>query len=144
MRIGLVLRVLAAVVGVAMFGVAARYAVVRQIDVRPDLWVRWWVTAAVVHDTLVAPAAVAVGWAVVRFAPRPLKAPAQAGLILSAVLVLASWPALRGYGRIASNHTYLPRQYGTGLIATLLVVWAACAAWTVARWVGQVRRQPAR
>jgi len=143
MRIGLVLRVIAAVAGLAMFGVAAGYAVVRRIDVRPDVWVRWWVTAAVVHDAVVAPVAIAVGWVVVRFAPRPLKAPAQAGLILTAVLVAVSWPALRGYGRIASNPTYLPRQYGTGLITTLLVIWAACGAWAAARWLSQSRRQPA-
>ncbi len=75
MRAGTAARVLAGVAGVAMFAVAARYAVVRSLEIRPAVWVRWWVTAAVVHDVVVAPVAVAVGWAVVRFAPRWLKAP---------------------------------------------------------------------
>jgi hypothetical protein len=132
-RPGLVLRVAAGVAGVALFVVAIRYAAIRSIDVRPALWVRWWVTAAVIHDVIVAPAAIAVGWLVVRFAPRAAKAPLQAALVLSAVLVAVTWPALRGYGRIPSNPTYLPRSYGTGLAVTLLLVWIACAAWAAVR-----------
>jgi predicted membrane protein len=135
MRLGLALRIAAGVAGVAMFVVAARYAAMRSVDVRPVLWVRWWVTAAVVHDVVVAPAAVAIGWLVVRFSPRAAKAPLQAGLIVTAVLVAVSWPALRGYGRIASNPTYLPRHYGTGLALCLAMVWASCAAWAVGRLV---------
>jgi len=142
-RVGLALRALAAVAGVAMFGVAARYAVLRSLDVRPSMWVRWWVTGAVVHDTVVAPLAIAVGWVVVRFAPRAAKAPLQAGLILTAIVVAASWPQLRGYGRIPSNPTYLPRHYGTGLLSSLAVIWAACALWAVARAAGGRRPQPA-
>ena len=133
--VGLVLRVVAAVAGIAMFVVAARYAVVRSIDVRPAIWIRWMVTGAVVHDVVVAPLAVAVGWLVVRAVPRAAKAPVQAGLILTAVVVAVSWPALRGYGRVASNPTYLPRDYGTGLLVTLGLVWAACGAWAAVRLV---------
>ncbi len=129
-------RIASLVAGVALFAVAIRYAVVRSGDVRPAVWVRWWVTAAVIHDVLVAPLAIAAGSVVVRFAPRVAKAPVQAGLILSAVLVAVSWPALRGYGRIPSNPTYLPRDYDTGLAVSLLVVWVACGAWAAARLVG--------
>jgi len=134
-RPGLVLRVAAGVAGVALFAVAVRYAVVRSVDVRPAAWVRWWVTAAIVHDVVVAPVALLVGWLVVRFVPRVVKAPVQAGLILTAVVVAVSWPALRGYGRIASNPTYLPRNYATGLLISLGLVWAACGAWALGRLV---------
>lgn len=142
MKIGLILRVISAVVGVAMFGVAIRYTAIRSIDVRPELWVKWWVTAAIVHDLVVAPLAIGVGWLVVRFAPRVVKAPLQAALILTAIVVAVSWPALRGYGRVASNPTYLPRNYATGLGVTLALVWVACGAWVIARAVQQqkVRR----
>lgn len=143
MRPGLLLRIAAGVAGVVMFVVAVRYAAMRSIDVRPALWVRWWVTAAVIHDVVVAPAAVAVGWLVVRFSPRSVKAPLQAGLVVSAVLVAVSWPALRGYGRIPSNPTYLPRQYGTGMALSLLLVWLACAAWAIVRQVRQARSRHA-
>lgn len=144
MRAGVVLRALAGVVGVGLFGVAIRYAALRHIDVRPTSWVRWWVTAAIVHDVVVAPAAIFVGWLAVRFVPRVAKAPVQAGLILTAVLVAISWPALRGYGRIASNPTYLPRNYATGLVVSLALVWAACGAWTLARFLrGRQGRPPA-
>lgn len=105
MRAGTALRMAAGVAGVALFGVAARYAVVRHVEIRPAVWVTWWVSAAVVHDMIVAPAAVAAGWLVVRNVPRFLKAPVQAGLVLSAVVV-----AVAG-------------------------VWAVCAAWAIARLV---------
>jgi hypothetical protein len=127
------LRVTAAVAGLALFVVAARYVADRSLDVRPALWVRWWVTAAVVHDVVVAPVAIVVGWLVVRFSPRIVKAPLQAGLIVSAIVVLTAWPALRGYGRIPSNPTYLPRDYGTGLAVSLALVWGGCAAWALIR-----------
>ena len=133
MRAGKWARVAAGAAGVVMFAGAARYAAVRSLDVRPVTWVRWWVTAAVVHDVVVAPAAVVVGWAVVRFSPRALKAPLQTALLLSAVVVAVSWPALRGYGRLESNPTYLPRDYGTGLALTLAVVWTVCGAWALGR-----------
>ncbi len=129
------LRIAAAVAGLAMFVVAARYAAERSIDVRPSLWVKWWVAAAVIHDLVVAPIAIGVGWLVLRFAPRAAKAPVQAGLILTAIAVAVAWPALRGYGRNPSNPTYLPRDYGTGLALSLAVVWLACAAWAAGRLV---------
>lgn len=133
MKLGPVLRTASGVAGVVLLGVAARYTVMRSADIRPAVWVRWWVTAAVVHDVIVAPLALAVGWVVVRFAPRALKAPLQTALLLSAVLVAVSWPALRDYGRVASNPTYLPRDYATGLALSVAVVWAGCAAWAAAR-----------
>lgn len=133
MRAGTVARVLAGLAGVVMFAVTARYAVIRSIDVRPAMWVRWWVTAAVVHDVVVAPVTIAVGWAVIRFAPRWLKAPLQTALLISAVVVAMAWPALRGYGQIPSNPTYLPRDYAEGLALTLGTVWLGCAGWAAAR-----------
>lgn len=135
MKVGTVLRVLSGLAGLAMFVVTARYVAERSIDVRPAVWLRWLVTGALVHDLVVAPAAVGVGWLVVRYAPRVLKAPLQAALLLSAVMVAVSWPVLRGYGDVPSNPTYLPRNYSAGLMLTLAVVWGTCAAWTVARLV---------
>ena len=141
MKVGPILRTVSAVAGVVLLGVAARYVAVRSVDIRPAVWIRWWVTAALVHDVIVAPLTIAVGWVVVRFAPRPVKAPLQAALVLSAVLVAVSWPALRGYGRVASNPTYLPRDYGTGLAVSLAAVWAGCAVWALSR---VVRSRPSR
>lgn len=132
-RPGLVLRGALCGAGLVLFVVAARYAAVRSLDVRPGLWVRWLLTAAILHDVVVAPLVIVVGWLVVRYAPPPVKAPLQAGLILTAVLVAMAWPALRDYGSIPSNPTYLPRDYATGLAATLGLVWAACGAWAAGR-----------
>ena len=133
MKVGPVLRTVSGATGGVLLGVAAFYTAQRSIEVRPAVWIRWWVTAALVHDLIVAPAAIAVGWLVVRFAPRAVKAPLQAALLLSAVLVAVSWPALRGYGRVASNPTYLPRNYANGLALSLAVVWAGGAVWALSR-----------
>ena len=114
-RLAVPWRVLLGVAGVALFVVAGRYALLRSVDVRPGLWVRWWVGAALLHDVVVAPLVIVVGWVVARYAPPVVKAPLQAGLILTGVLVAMAWPALRGYGSIPSNPSYLPRDYSTGL-----------------------------
>jgi hypothetical protein len=44
-------------------------------------------------------------------------------MIVSGVLVLASYPALRGFGRLPDNPSLLPRNYTAGLTWALLV-WA--------------------
>lgn len=140
MKVGPLLRIASGLTGVVLLGVAAFYTAQRNVEIRPAVWIRWWVAAALVHDLIVAPLVIAVGWLVVRFAPRALKAPLQAALLLSAVLVAVSWPALRGYGRVASNPTYLPRDYANGLVLSLAVVWAGCAVWALSR---VVRGRPA-
>lgn len=133
MRLGTVLRSASGVAGVVLLGVAARYTAERSVEIRPTTWVRWLVTGALVHDLIVAPLAIAVGWVVVRYAPRALKAPLQMVLVISAVLVAVSWPALRGYGQVPSNPTYLPRDYASGLLLSLAAVWAVGATWALAR-----------
>ena len=57
------------------------------------------------------------------------------GRVDPVVLEAVSWPALRGYGRVASNPTYLPRDYRTGLAVSLAAVWAGCAVWALSRVV---------
>src|SRR2546421_10776990 len=60
---------------------------------------RWLIGADIAHDFVLAPIATFIGAAVARLLPHRCRAPVQAGLIASGVLLIVVFPALRGYGR---------------------------------------------
>jgi hypothetical protein len=93
----------------------------------PDL-APWLIGSAVAHDLVVAPLALAAGWTVNRWVPGPIRGPVQLGLFASAVMMLFAYPLVRGYGAIPSNPSALPRDYTTGLLMVLGVIWAAVTA----------------
>ncbi len=99
----------------------------------PEQWIRWFIGSLVVHDFVIAPLAFAVGAILVARIPRPLRAPFQAGLIASAVIVLTTWPLVRGYGLRADNPSALPNDYLGGLAMVLIAVWSVvgAVAWRV-------------
>jgi len=66
---------------------------------------------------------------VVRFAPRAARAPGLWALGTSAILVLYAWPFVRGYGRNPTVASLLDRNYATGLLAALGLVWLAALLW---------------
>ncbi|CAN5626856.1 hypothetical protein BH20ACT23_BH20ACT23_01210 [soil metagenome] len=104
----------------------------------PEQWIRWFVGSLVVHDFVVAPLTFAVGALVMTRVPRPLRAPLQAGLITSAIIVLTTWPLVRGYGLRSDNPSALPNDYLTGLAMALAAVWSVVAAIAWRAW----RRRP--
>ena len=79
------------------------------------------VGAAVTHDLVVVPTVLAVGL-VLRRTPAWVKGPLQGTLLICAVVVLASVPVLGRFGARSDNDSLLPRDYWTGLAATLGVV----------------------
>lgn len=96
---------------------------------------RWIVGADLAHDLLLAPVAIAVGWAVGRVVPGWLRPPVQAGLVATGVLLLIAWAPLRGYGRalVPDNPSVQPLDYRTALVTVVAVVWLVAAAWAVLR-----------
>ncbi|MGH2456282.1 MAG: hypothetical protein ACRDHD_08510 [Candidatus Limnocylindria bacterium] len=101
---------------------------------RPGESVRFVVGAALVHDLLLAPVVVLAGWAVAKVVPARARGPVQAALIVSAMVVLFAVPFVRGYGRVATNPSILPRNYGAGLVVILGAVWAVAAVAVFRRW----------
>jgi hypothetical protein len=91
----------------------------------PAAWARWLAAALLVHDLLVAPALLAVGWLVGRL-PGGWRAPVRAGLLVSATVVLVTLPAFLGDGRATQpgNASLLPNRYGRSLALVLGPVWA--------------------
>jgi hypothetical protein len=92
---------------------------------------RWVVGGALVHDALVLPIVLLVGWGARRLTP-PVAWPAvRWALATSAVVALVAWPFVRGYGRRASNPSLLPRDYASGTLLAVAAVWAVAIAWAV-------------
>lgn len=105
----------------------------------PAAWARWLTAALLIHDLLVAPALLAVGWLVGRL-PGGWRAPVRAGLLVSATVVLVTLPAFLGDGRATQpgNASLLPNHYGRSLALVLAPIWAGVIL------TGRRRRAPAR
>jgi hypothetical protein len=106
----------------------------------------WLVGADVAHDFVLAPFACLVGAAVARALPRWCRAPTQAALLTSGVLLIIVFPALRGFGRdqVPDNPSVQPLDYTTATVTALAVVWAAAGMWVVVRLAiaARERRRP--
>jgi hypothetical protein len=106
----------------------------------------WLVGADVAHDFVLAPLACLFGAAVARALPRWCRAPVQAALLTSGVLLIVVFPALRGFGRdqVPDNPSVQPLDYTTGTLTALAVVWSAAAVWLGVRLAtsGRGRRRP--
>lgn len=107
-----------ATIGFGVFGLFENSA-----RTHPDQWVRWFLGALVVHDLVVAPAVFAIGVLLARRVPESYRGPIQGALIITGILVLVSFPFVRGYGQRADNPSALPNDYGTGLLVLVAVVW---------------------
>ncbi len=121
-----------AVVGWGVFGLLeSRDVSVTGVNLRP--WLIWFLGAVIVHDAVVAPLVHLVGSGVRRLRPVALRTPLQIGLALTALLVLFSFPLLRGYGvgTQPGNASVQPVDYATSLLVLLGVTWTLAAGLAV-------------
>lgn len=93
----------------------------------------WLVAALVLHDAVLAPVVLGLGWVAARALPGWLRAPVQAGALVGLTLTLASVPLLTGLGRASDNPSVDPLDYSRNLIGLLLAVVLVCAVWAAAR-----------
>ncbi len=127
-----------------IFGLVADKGIGTSVDVGA-----WLVGADVAHDFVLAPLACLIGAVVARALPRWCRAPVQAGLLTTGVLLIVVFPALRGYGhdRVPDNPSVQPLNYTTATLTALAVVWASAAVWACVRLVTSdrgTRRLPTR
>lgn len=120
-----------AAIGWAVVAYGVRGMFHHHVDTRPTNLARFFVGGALLHDIVVAPAVTLLGVAVARAVPASIRAVVQGALIVSGVLVLFSWPLVRGYAHILHNPSSLPRNYTESLLIVLAVVWAGAAALSV-------------
>ncbi len=101
----------------------------------PPVLLRTVIGLNVINDALVAPALVLVAVASRRLLPRWSLVPVQVGLIVSASVVLYSYPLVGSWGKsVRSGASRLPWNYAHNLALVLGVVWTASALMALWSW----------
>jgi hypothetical protein len=108
-------------IGLVFIGIGVHGLYQQRSATSPGELARWFFGAGVVHDALLAPVFVLVGFATTRL-PSAARTPVRIALAASVLLVAFSWPLVQGWGRRASNPSALPLDYGRNLMVSLLVV----------------------
>jgi hypothetical protein len=87
-------------------------------------WAAWVVGAALVHDLVVLPAVLCVGWLLTRWLPVPWRVPMRTALVVAAVLTATVWPIARRWGARPDNPSIVPlpvaRNLGWIVVALLV------------------------
>ena len=97
--------------------------------------VLWLAAAVVIHDGILAPAVLALGWLGGRLLPRAVARGAVTVLVLLGPTVLVAIPVLGRFGAKPDNPTLLDRDYTLGLLT--FAVLCVCAGVAVA--LGELR-----
>jgi hypothetical protein len=94
-------------------------------------WATWFLGSALLHDLVVAPVWIGLGWLAARVLPPPARPPVVVAAAVTGVLTVVALPFVLGYGADPGNPSFLPRAYGRDLLLVAGVVWAVAAAWAV-------------
>ncbi|GAA3038895.1 hypothetical protein [Streptomyces glomeratus] len=134
MRVG-VMRLLTAVAGLALMGVGVSLL----LDVRDLSGALVWLGGAVVlHDALIAPLVLLIGWVLVRGGVR---GPVRRALLVAGALTAVALPVMLRPGKPA-NSSVLPLDYPRNWLLTLLAVAVVTALLPAARATRRSRRRP--
>jgi hypothetical protein len=98
-----------------------------------ESWGIWFVGSALLHDLVVAPLWIVLGWLAAKVLPRPARAPMVIGAAVSGSVSLVALPFVLGFGGDAGDTSFLPRDYGLTLAVVVGVVLATSAVWAVVR-----------
>lgn len=103
-------------------------------------WATWFVGSALLHDLVLAPLWIGLGWLAARLLPRPARPAAVVGVAVAGVLTLVTLPFLLGPGASPDNPSFLPHDTGRNLVLIVLAVLAAAAVWGTVATVRARRR----
>jgi hypothetical protein len=92
-------------------------------------WTTWFVGSALLHDLVIAPVWIGLGWLAARLLPRPARPAAVVGGAVAGVLTLMALPYLLGPGQRSDNASFLPHDIGRNLLLIDLGVLLAAAIW---------------
>jgi hypothetical protein len=115
-------RIALAVVGSALGGFGV-FRLVSEISVHTLLAIGLWLAAAVVlHDAIVAPSVVGVGWLLRRWVPDRARRYLQIGLIMSCLVTVIAVPMIFLRGSQPAEKALLLRNYGANLILLIGII----------------------
>ena len=96
-------------------------------------WLTWFVGSALLHDLVLAPIWIGLGWLAAALLPAAARPAIVVGAAVAGLLALIALPFVLGVGEDPANPSFLPRDYGRNLLLVdvgVLVVaglWAAVA-----------------
>ena len=110
------------------------YGVVLAVGTKPTLEGGLWLAGGtLVHDAVLAPVVGLTGWLVTRTLPLLWRAPVAVGASTTGVLVLLALPELVRPYPAPVNPGLHDRDYGTALVAGVVVVWVLVLAAGIGR-----------
>lgn len=122
------LRILLGAIGVTAIGYGVLRILTDAKDTKPIALGKWLIGSLLVHDLLIAPVVLGIGWLLARFVPSGARVFVQAGLVtgglVSAVGVLLIWRQ----GKSSARSLALLQQNYTMNLLVLLVIIAVVAA----------------
>ncbi len=86
-------------------------------------WIVWVLGAAVLHDLVVLPVVVGLGWALGRLVPDAWRLPTRVAVVVGALITAATFPVVSRLGERPDNRSVLPLPAGRNL----LVLWGLLA-----------------
>ncbi|WP_024799493.1 hypothetical protein [Nocardia sp. BMG51109] len=101
---------------------------------------RWFVGGILIHDAIVAPLCAVVALLARRLFPASWWASIAWGGLCTATLVVVAVPVVQRSGAVPGNPTILDRDYHTGLLIAIAVVWVVVGIDIARR---RMRRPPA-
>lgn len=94
-------------------------------------WLTWFVGSALLHDLVIAPVWIGLGWLATRFLPAAARPAAVVGVAVTGVLTLVALPWVLGVGADPANPSFLPRDYGRNLLLVDAGVLVVAALWAI-------------
>jgi EamA domain-containing membrane protein RarD len=97
----------------------------------------WLAAGVVLHDFVLVPLTLALGYAATRLLPAGGRAPVAAGLVVLGTLTLMAVPVLGRFGERSDNPTILDRDYTTGWLVLAGVVTVVVLLATMRQAIGR-------
>ena len=92
-------------------------------------WLTWFVGSALLHDLVIAPTWIGLGWLATRVLPAAARPAVVVGAAVAALLALIALPFVLGVGADPANPSFLPRDYGRNLLLVDVGVLVVAATW---------------
>ena len=107
-------------------------------ELKPGSLFKWIIGGLVLHDALWLPVVAVVGAGLAALTRRRVPVVFGWAAGTTAVLTLIAWPFVRGYGRRADVPSALQRNYASGLLVYVAIVWLLALMMTIA---GRIRKR---